>query len=283
MANALVIRNRGELEHALMDLVPKLQDVLPRQYRGEWLVRSTVFACMRNPKILECAPISIMESTFVAAQLGLDPSGTGGQGYLIPYRVKDVLTCTFQPGYRGLVDLAYRSGKVAIVEARVVHEKDEFDYEYGLSPALKHVPTKDEDPGIAIGVYAVATLLDGKKTFVYMTAREVAVIKARSRGASSSKSPWQAREPEVVEQMWAKTAVRRLYKLLPSSREMNLALEVENAAEAGEPLQVREVRDILEPEAPPTTKTERLKADLSDAPADDLPDSGRNHGDGIFG
>ena len=77
----------------------------------------------------------------VSAQLGLEP-GTLGYCYLVPYQNKKTgqLEIQFQLGYKGILELVRRSGQVENIEARVVYEKDKFDFEYGLTPKLVHKP-----------------------------------------------------------------------------------------------------------------------------------------------
>lgn len=53
-----------------------------------------------------------------AAQLGVEPNTPIGQAYLIPYGNQ----VQFQLGYKGLIDLAYRSGEVQSIQAHEVHE-----------------------------------------------------------------------------------------------------------------------------------------------------------------
>jgi hypothetical protein len=77
-----------------------------------------------------------------AAALGLDCSGNLGSGYLVPFYNNKIraMEATFIPGYRGLLDLARRSGEIEDIFAECVYESDEFDYELGATPRLRHVP-----------------------------------------------------------------------------------------------------------------------------------------------
>lgn len=67
-----------------------------------------------------------------AAQLGVEPNTPLGQAYLIPYRNHGQLECQFQLGYKGLIDLAYRSGEITSISAHEVCENDDFEYELSL-------------------------------------------------------------------------------------------------------------------------------------------------------
>lgn len=186
------------------------QELLPPdmgERRGEWFLAEVKVAAARAPKLADCSTVSIVDALTTCAQLGLSPSGRLGSAYLIPFKDK----CTLVIGYRGYVDLAYRSGDVASFHAEVVHDKDTFVHEEGLHPVLKHIRSEEVDPGPLRAVYAVARMKDGGVSHVVMLRREVLAIKARSR--ASSDGPWVTDEA----QMWCKTAVRRLIKLLPLS------------------------------------------------------------------
>ena len=85
-----------------------------------------------------------------AVQLGLEP-GLLGHCYILPYKRE----ATFIIGYKGMIDLARRSGHIQSIYAHAVHENDEFEYELGLHPKLEHKPSHG-DRGAFIGAYAVA-------------------------------------------------------------------------------------------------------------------------------
>jgi recombination protein RecT len=183
------------------------QSLLPEGLKADWFIAEVKVAVTKAPKLADCSTISIIEALTTCAQLGLSPSGRLGSAYLIPFKEK----CTLVIGYRGYVDLAYRSGDVEAFSAAVVRQKDTWVYEDGLEPVLRHVPSEDADPGPLRAVYAVARMRGGGVSHVVMCKREVLEIKARSRSASDG--PWVTDEAE----MWKKTAIRRLIKLLPLS------------------------------------------------------------------
>lgn len=195
------------LMRVLLERKQSFQTLLPEGLKAEWFFGEVRVAVARTPKLADCSGVSVVDALTTCAQLGLSPSGRLGSAYLIPFKDK----CTLVIGYRGYADLAYRSGDVSGFHAQVVHDKDVFEYEEGLAPILRHVPTEDEKPGSLRAVYAIARMKDGGAAHVVMLRREVLAIKARSR--SSSDGPWVTDEAE----MWKKTAVRRLIKLLPLS------------------------------------------------------------------
>jgi recombination protein RecT len=211
---------------------------LPRHLTADRMLKVALTSINKTPKLLECSRESLMMSIMQAAELGLEPGGALGEGYLIPYncKVKDAdgkerwqQQCQFIPGYRGLIALARRSGQIVSLEAHVVHTKDTFACQLGLNPSLEHTPAWEEtDPGALRFVYAVAKLKDGGTQFEVMSKVQVEAIRGRSKAGTFG--PWVT----DYEEMARKTVVRRLFKYLPVSVEMAQALEVQASAEAGE-------------------------------------------------
>lgn len=203
--------------------------LLPKGMDPEWFVGEVRVALVRAPNLMECDPVSVFDALTTCAQLGLSPSGRLGSAYLIPFRDTRANTyrCTLVVGYKGYVDLAYRSGDVMGFGAQVVYENEPFDVTEGFDIAIHKHERDVETPGELRAVYAWATLRGGYSVKVLMWKREVLAIKARSRGASSG--PWSTDEAE----MWKKTAIRRLIKLLPLSPQKAAGLvraqEVEDA------------------------------------------------------
>src|SRR5256885_2627433 len=94
----------------------------------------------RNPQLWECEPYSLAGGMAQAAQLGLS-FGPLGHVYLVPFKAKGgASAATFILGYRGMVELAYRSGNVKRIEANLVREGDDLEYRFGTRAFLDHLP-----------------------------------------------------------------------------------------------------------------------------------------------
>ena len=146
-----------------------------------------------------------------AAQLGVEPNTPLGQAYLLPYKNKGVLETQFQLGYRGLIDLAYRSGEISVIQAHTVYENDEFHYEFGLEPVLEHKPAI-KDRGDAIAYYAMFKTKDGGYGFEVMSVDDVKLhAKKYSKAYDSSYSPWATNFDEMAK----KTVLKRVLKYAP--------------------------------------------------------------------
>ena len=187
----------------------EIAKALPSVITPERFTRMVLSAISVNPKLAECSPKSFLGAMMTSAQLGVEPNTALGQAYLIPFRNHGVMECQFQLGYKGLIDLAYRSGEVSIIQAHVVYSNDEFTYELGLDPQLKHVPAKT-DRGEPIAYYAMFKTKDGGYGFEVMSVNDVQ-LHAKRYSKSFSNGPWQSNFDEMAK----KTVLKRVLKYAP--------------------------------------------------------------------
>lgn len=223
--------NLNTLKAYLQKALPTIQAVIPKHMTGERLLRIVAAAATRDPLLLECTPMSIINAVVQSAQLGLEPVGPLGHAYLVPFFNKKTgnREAQFIPGYRGMIELARRSGNLVNIEAHVVHAKDDFNFCFGLEPKLEHQPYMGkEDAGEAIAVYAIARFRDGGYQTDVMPISAIDAI--RNRSQAGTRGPWVT----DYEEMARKTVVKRLCKYLPLSVEMAQAIDADNAAESGE-------------------------------------------------
>lgn len=201
---------------------------LPSGMSQERFTRLLLTAANTNPDLFNCDPHSFLAAGVACAQLGLEPNDARGLAYLIPFndrRKGKVVNLIL--GYRGLMDLARRSGMVSSINVFPVFEGDRFDYRLGLDPMLEHVPgDHDEDPAKLTHVYAVAKV-QGDPQFVVLTRRQIDKVRDASLGkmsdAAKRYSPWTTHYVE----MGSKTAIRRLCKMLPQTVEVASAFQNE--------------------------------------------------------
>ena len=221
----------GQLGAMVERMAPTLAQALPRHIGAERLVRVTQSALMSNPRIAECNAASFAACLLTAAQLGLEPNTPLGQGYLIPRKVNGVMTCTWQTGYQGMIDLAYRSGMVTGIDAEVVRAGDEFTWRKGLEPRLDHVPSLDpnRESQPITHAYAVVRIKGADPRFEVLS---LAQIEARRMVNDRSDRPtgvWAQHYAEMAK----KTAIRAALKYAPKSAEMRTATMLEDAGDTG--------------------------------------------------
>jgi recombination protein RecT len=206
----------------------KLAEAAGSLMKPDDLIRMALVAASRTPDLGKCSQDSILRSLLDAASLGVQPGGLMGRGYLVPRknRKNNTVECNFDPGWRGLADIARRSGKVRLIEAHVVYSKDVFTVKRAPLTTVEHVPCEDADPGPVRAAFAVALFSDGAVQIEIVTKRDL--DKIRKMGADGG--PWAS----WYDEMARKTAVRRLCKYLPYDPILERAMAVSDAADVGE-------------------------------------------------
>ncbi|MFA8439328.1 recombination protein RecT [Pueribacillus sp. YX66] len=205
------------IEDYLKQMAPAMQEALPKHMDVDRLMRLTMTTIRTTPELRKADVGSLLGGVMQAAQLGLEP-GLLGQCYLLPFKNnnKGITEVQFIIGYKGMIDLARRSGHIQSIYAHAVYENDEFEYELGLNPTLKHVPSFDSDRGEYIGSYAVAHFKDGGYQMEFMPKAEIEKRRKASPGGRSKYSPWN----NYYEEMANKTVIRHMWKYLPISVEI---------------------------------------------------------------
>lgn len=224
-------QNQQAPQMSMKDWINKSQyaisKALPSAITPERFTRMATTAVTMNPDLGECTPSSFIGAMLQAAALGLEPNTPLGQAYLIPYNRKDKRTgkfykeAQFQIGYRGLIELAHRSGEFMSIEAHIVYENDEFDYELGLEPKLRHKPAL-KNKGEMVWVYAVYKLQSGGYGFEVMSREDIEKHRDKYSQAKSF-SPWVTN----FEAMAKKTVIKQALKYAPLKSEFVKAMNNE--------------------------------------------------------
>ena len=216
-------QRQDTLAGIIKSMGPEMASALPKHITAERMVRIATTVMRRTPALAQCSQESFLGAVMTCAQLGLEP-GPSGHAYLLPYGGE----CTFILGYKGMIELARRSGQIETIYAEPVYALDNFRYVKGLNPELTHEPyTGDEEPGSMNNplthVYAVAKYISGGYNFVVLPKAQVEKYRKRSAGGSNSKGPWTS----DYEAMALKTAIRRLATWMPQSIEFQTAQAID--------------------------------------------------------
>lgn len=209
----------------------QLAMVAANNLKPERMMRIMANVARSTPKILECEPLSLLGGLMQCASLGLEPNTVLGHAYLIPFRNnrKNVTEVQLIIGYKGLIDLARRSGHITSLSANIHYADDEmWEYEEGTESRLRHRPGAQK--GEKLHAYAIAKFKDGGHAYVVLPWAKVMDIRDNSQGWQTAKrynktasSPWASHEDEMAK----KTAIRALAKMLPLSIEMAQAVSVD--------------------------------------------------------
>lgn len=223
-----------------------LLDVLPKHVSADRMLKIALGAMRTTPKLMQCTTESLFGAIVQCSQLGLEPNTPLGHAYLIPFEKREKrgnqwVTAGTEVqiifGYKGLIDLARRSGQIVSISAHEVYSKDHFTYQYGLDEKLEHRPAMG-DRGEIIAFYAVAKLVGGGYAFEVMSRDQVDQIRDKAAEKNRAKrdnagnliisGPW----ADHYSEMGRKTVLRRLFKYLPISIELATAVALDNRAGA---------------------------------------------------
>lgn len=222
-SQSLAVLTANNVESFLEKHHDAIAKSLPKHLTPDRMLRIALTEIRKVPKLLSCDPASLLGAIIQSSQLGLE-FGVIGHAYLIPYGKE----CQLILGYKGLMELVRRSGKIVNIQSHAVYSGDVFEYEYGSTPKVKHHPAI-KDRGEIIGAYAIAFFKSGEKpVFEFMSKEEIDKIRAGSKMPNSA--PW----TQHYEQMAKKTAIRRLCKYLPLSPELQAGMELDDRADLGE-------------------------------------------------
>jgi recombination protein RecT len=253
-----------ENEKTVADLIGlykrSMEMAAPEHLNVARFMRITLMEISKNKDLLKCSAGSLLGAVMVSAQLGLEIGGPLGQSYLVPFKRnyqangqwQSVMEAQLIPGYKGLVKLARNSGEISSVSANVVYKQDGFSYSEGTNAHLDHEPNDDhdEEDRDIIAAYAIARFKDGGFQFVVIRRKRLDKIRKLSKAPDSP--AWKEHLPE----MFKKTAIRRLSKLLPLSAELAAATHLDSHAAMGTPQSINLLSDGSMPSLDQISATE---------------------------
>jgi recombination protein RecT len=161
-----------------------------------------IYASDRN--LQECEPGAVIMEALKAATLRLPINKNLGFAYIVPYRNRGKMEPQMQIGYKGLIQLAMRTGEYRYLNADVVYEGELKGYDK-LTGHLDLSGEKKSDR--VVGYFAYLELLNGFSKAVYWTKEQVIEHAKRfSKAFNSDYSPWKT----DFDAMALKTVLRNL-------------------------------------------------------------------------
>jgi recombination protein RecT len=210
----LIGQNAKAFEAALSGVMPL-----------ERFARVVLTVCEKNPELYKCDRGSLLLSCFRVAQLGLSPDPVLGQAWLIPRKGK----AEFQLGWKGALQLAYRSPLVAAVRYGVVRQGEDFAWQDGRQWRLKHSPGPEGWPETwdqLQAAWCIIDLLSGGALPRVMYKAEIMRHKARGEG---SQPAW----TKDLAAMAAKTVIGDACRRAPVDSEIGRAFALDQDGDHG--------------------------------------------------
>jgi phage RecT family recombinase len=182
-----------------------------------------------SEQLRQCSPESIHNCLLDVAFTGLTLAPSQALLYLIPYADRATLCI----GYRGMEQLAYRTGVVIAIQAALVCENDPV-FTVGTAPSGRYVMHEEArlDRGEVTHAYCIASFKNGKQHVEVMDREQLeAVEEAASKRNKRGGAVWRSR---FRGEMQKKAVIRRAWKHWPQDTEGRLQ-------------QAMEVLDVVEP------------------------------------
>jgi len=220
--NEITIKSETDLKVFLAkNYMNQIKNFFGDEQQAMKFLSSAMASVQKTPELLNCNPMTLINSLMTMAQLGLMPSDVSGEAYILPYGGK----AQFQLGYQGIITLFYRAGGQS-VRAEVVRKNDKFTYINGVMNHEIDITKSNEERGDVIAAYAVAKVGD-QEISKAMNIADIMTYKEFSKAKDSKYSPWNSNlDPENW--MIKKTVLKQLAKLLPKNETINKALSEDN-------------------------------------------------------
>lgn len=243
--SAIVVADSQPLLVQIKDSERAVERALPShlKHNAPAFVRAAITVVKQTPELLKCDPMTVLGGLITASQLGLE-FGPLGHCYLVPFKGQ----AQFIIGYKGKIDLAWRSGNLVSIAAREVREGDEFDFDYGLLDDLHHKPNLRGEHGDPYAWYSVAKFVGGGHYFNVLDRQDVNRHRRESRSSGSEYSPWN----KHFSQMAMKSAIHEATPYLPLTTEVLRSLSTDGVVATGtgvDDLEIEEGADFVEASA----------------------------------
>lgn len=237
-----------------------LCEVMPPHARQspDKIFRCVTAAIMKEPKLLDCSPASILLSTAQACVLGFEPNTIQQLAFIVPFgNVAQLIV-----GWRGLRVLTLNSGEVADIVARSVREKDVF--KLVREPVEQCIHEEFDGPPSAAGeirlYYSRAIWMDSRRDYERMFPEDV--DKIRNAAPSKNSDAWVNHYPRMAQ----KTVLRRHCGRMTLKAELLAKATTFDARQEVGKLSRNDVEDIVGKNFVPVF--DEMNGDVAEAPKD---------------
>lgn len=199
-----------------------IETLLVEEGSIEKFQKSAIRAFNYKKSLENCEIESFVGAMITCDNLGLEANSYLGEAYILPSNIEGENKVCVHIGYKGMLNLAYRSGVLKSIYAHEVRENDEFDIDYGLTQKLTHKPLLKGNRGEIIGYYAVFNLHSGESNFIFMSQEEI-LSHGKKYSPNFVGGPWESE----FDAMAKKTVIKKLLKYVPFSKEVNKAISLD--------------------------------------------------------
>ncbi|WP_203263640.1 recombinase RecT [Streptococcus uberis] len=244
-------------------VIEKFKSVL--NGRETQFIASLLSIVNNNSYLAQATNSSIMNAAMKAATLNLPIEPSLGQAYVVPYNRSEkrgngwvkINEAQFQIGYKGLIQLAQRSGKIKTINCDIVYEEEFLAYD--KVTGTLHLSENQCDSGKVKGYFASFELINGFHKMIYWSydkvlnhAKKYSKTYDQKKGEFKAGTPWS----NEFDAMALKTLLKELLlKYAPLSVEMQDAILADNGDSTVEEIKI--AKDVT-----PESSNESLVSDL---------------------
>lgn len=230
MTTAVATQGATSLGSFLVGKKNQIAAALPKHLDADRMIRLAMTCVSQNNQLRNANMNSVFRALLLSSQTGLE-IGVGGQAYMVPYNNRSTgeLEAQFIPGWQGLVDLVSRSGR-ATVWTGAVFKGDDFDWQLGDSPYVRHRPAGENDEKLLTHVYAIGRVVGAQLPVIEVWTKE-RVIKHRDKFNKVGTRHYSFTNFEMYAR---KVALLQVLKYMPKSIELHKAIAVDHAATNGQ-------------------------------------------------
>lgn len=209
----------------MRDLVYAQQPAIEAQLAGAInsaaFVRAAISTISQTPALQLADPKTVLGGIMLAAQLHLEIGPALGHFYLTPRKEKGNQICLPIIGYKGYIELAYRSGRIEKIETFLIREGDKFDHGANSERGrfFDWAPADYDEDRDWTGVVAMAKIRGAGTVWAYLPKDKVLA----RRPSYWEQTPWKSNPEEMAR----KTGIRALAPYLPMSTDLGRALEAD--------------------------------------------------------
>lgn len=177
MANEVAVKKQSIAGYLATEAVKQNVESVVGVKDSQRFISSVVSAVQTNPQLAECTNNSILSAALLGHSLNLPQSPQIGMFYFVPFKdnKKGVTEATFQLSYRGMLQLAMRSGQYKAINVTDIREGELVSYN-PIEDTYEFNPETDMTKRGAlkvIGYYAYFEMVNGFKKGIYWPCEKV--------------------------------------------------------------------------------------------------------------
>ena len=177
MGNEVAVKKEGIASFLAKEAVKANVESVVGVKDSQRFISSVVSAVQTNPSLAECTNSSILSAALLGHSLNLPQSPQIGMFYLVPFNDKkrNVTEATFQLSYRGMLQLAMRSGQYKAINVTDIREGEIASYN-PIEDAYEFTPETDINKRMSlpiIGYYAYFEMINGFKKGIYWSKEQI--------------------------------------------------------------------------------------------------------------